>query len=420
MDVPGFDVSGLPAHGEPVVLAASAGRDSQAMLQLLARTGLWRIHAVHVDHGLRTDTDLDHQTVRALAQRHGLAVEVLRVDVAAERRSREGVEACARRLRYAALASAAQRLGASVVVTAHHAQDQAETILLHLLRGAGERGLAGMPAVRPLAAGVRLVRPGLACLPEDLFAAAGEVPWHADSTNADTALRRNFIRHRVLPTFEAGCPGFTRALIVRGQTSIPPRLPVGTQEPLPVSRLRLRDILAELGCPLRRATVAALAELAAAPAGPAFACGGWLFRRHGEALRWEIEHPDLSPQCWPLAGPGRWRCGSDEIDLVTGPPPSQPRGDGAHAWIDAGCVVGALVWRRVVPGERWIPLGCSGSQSVLHTLAGRGVPAGQRRASMVLADDGGPLWVPLAGPAQRARITPGTAFAHAVAHRKIL
>jgi tRNA(Ile)-lysidine synthase len=127
-----------------------------------------------------------------------------------ERAPGTSLEAEARAARYAALAAA----DADIVALAHHADDQAETLLLQLLRGAGPHGLAAMPAERALPAGPSLLRPFLA-LPRaaiDAYAAARGLAWVDDESNARTGARRNFLRHEVAPRLVAAFPGYPATL----------------------------------------------------------------------------------------------------------------------------------------------------------------------------------------------------------------
>lgn len=189
----GVDLTGLVA---PVVVACSGGADSLGLLAIVAAAGLDPV-AVHVDHGLRPGSAHDASAVARAAALLGVRVHATAVTVAAggnlEERSRDA--------RYAALEAARIELGATAVLVAHTADDQAETVLLNLLRGSGARGLSGMPArrgtvVRPLL-GVRRADVRAVC------AAHGLVPVE-DPSNQDLAHRRNWVRHHALPALSDG------------------------------------------------------------------------------------------------------------------------------------------------------------------------------------------------------------------------
>lgn len=167
-----------------------------------ARAAEPRVVAAHVNHMLRgAESDRDEAFCRALCERLGVPLIVARRDVNAERERGESVEDAARRIRYAELLAAAKRFGAPLVATAHTANDNAETVLLNLARGAGGAGLAGIPPTRPLGDGVAVVRPLLAATRAEVeqFLAERGQDYVTDSTNLTSDYTRNLIRHEVLP-----------------------------------------------------------------------------------------------------------------------------------------------------------------------------------------------------------------------------
>jgi tRNA(Ile)-lysidine synthase len=187
------------AGGESVLVAVSGGADSVALLRILIALApelSLRLHVLHVDHGLRPDSHRDADFVRQLAERLGVAVDVARVTVAPG----GSLEAAARAARYAALEAHATRLGADRIAVGHTADDQAETVLMRMLGGAGVRGLAGIPAVRG-----RIIRPLLDLRRPQLVVAlrAMEQPWIEDPSNRDPKFLRNRIRHELLPRLGA-------------------------------------------------------------------------------------------------------------------------------------------------------------------------------------------------------------------------
>ena len=186
------------AGGETVLVAVSGGADSVALLHLLhALAPSWRLtlHVLHVDHGLRPESAADGEFVRRLGARLGVPVDVERVRVGAG-----SVEAAARAARYAALEAWAERLGAARIAVGHTLDDQAETVLMRVLDGAGVRGLAAIPPVRG-----RIIRPLVEFRREALRAMlTGEgIAWVEDPTNRDPKFRRNRVRHELLPLLEA-------------------------------------------------------------------------------------------------------------------------------------------------------------------------------------------------------------------------
>nr|WP_277347526.1 tRNA lysidine(34) synthetase TilS [Wenzhouxiangella sp. XN79A] len=184
-----------------MIVAFSGGADSVCLLKRLIEAGLAaRLSAIHVDHRLDPDSPARAARAGRIAARFGVSFETLVLDPAAFDLA-SGPEAAARHARYAALAG---RLGDDdTVLTAHHLDDQVETLLLKLLRGAGPAGLAGMPVRRPLGRGW-LGRPLLAwpreALQQELHDAGQD--WIEDPTNASTDPDRNYLRHEVLPRLE--------------------------------------------------------------------------------------------------------------------------------------------------------------------------------------------------------------------------
>ena len=187
---------GLAATDRPCVVGCSGGPDSLALLCLAHHAALDPI-AAHVDHGLRSGSDLESDVVADTASRLGVPFVAEAVTVAAG----PNLEARARTARYAALERVRVARGAPVVLVGHTADDQAETVLLNLLRGSAAAGLGAMAPRRDT-----VVRPLLAIRraeTEALCASLALTPAH-DPTNDDLTLRRNWIRHEVLPQLADG------------------------------------------------------------------------------------------------------------------------------------------------------------------------------------------------------------------------
>lgn len=190
----------------------SGGLDSVVLLHALERQRcaglLFELSAVHVHHGLSVNADAWAEFCADFCRRLDVALEVVRVEV--PRASGEGLEAAARRLRHAVFAGRP----ADWLALAHHRDDQAETVLFRLLRGAGVSGAAGMPAERPQASGPRLIRPLLA-LPRSAIAHYAEkhsLRWTEDESNANAHYRRNHLRREVMPRIEEHFPGAAPSL----------------------------------------------------------------------------------------------------------------------------------------------------------------------------------------------------------------
>lgn len=203
-----------------ILVAVSGGADSVATLLVMLRLGHqlgFEVTAAHFDHKLRATSAHDLAFVRQLCDERGVSCSTGEGDVgAAARERRDGVEAVARQMRYQFLGFIAERERADCVVTGHTADDQAETVLMRIVRGSGVRGIRGMLPVAavPGMAAQRLVRPAL-CLDrtdtEAICAEAGIVPL-SDPSNADTNIPRNRVRHESLASLRNVNPSVGDAL----------------------------------------------------------------------------------------------------------------------------------------------------------------------------------------------------------------
>jgi tRNA(Ile)-lysidine synthase len=199
--------------GERLCVALSGGRDSVVLLHALFELALpVELTALHVHHGLSPNADAWVDFCGGLCADLGIPMTLRHVAV--PRDTGSGLEAAARALRHAAFDECGAN-GTQWLALAHHRDDQAETVLLNLLRGAGVDGAAGMLAERPHgASGVRLIRP-LLDVPRaalEAYAASRNLLWIDDESNADTDFRRNYLRHEVMPRLAARFPGSDAAL----------------------------------------------------------------------------------------------------------------------------------------------------------------------------------------------------------------
>lgn len=205
---------GLLPRGARVLAGVSGGPDSVALahwLSVLARRRGLDVALLHVHHGLRgREADADARFVVALGKKLGLPTTVVKVDVKklAEKRG-QGLEDAGRAARYGELTKRARRSGRRFAATGHQLDDQAETLLLHLLRGTSAAGLAGMAPRRALAPGVELARPLLALTRAEvlLYLKAHGLSWREDASNASEAFERNWVRRKLLPLLEERRPG---------------------------------------------------------------------------------------------------------------------------------------------------------------------------------------------------------------------
>ena len=204
-------------RGSRLCVALSGGRDSLVLLHALSRLALLEemacpLSALHVHHGLSPHADAWVDFCTDFCQRCGVTLKVVPVEV--PRHSGEGLEAAARRLRHAVFIDPSANGAADWLALAHHRDDQAETVLLNLLRGAGIAGAAAMLAERPQAAGPTLIRP-LLDVPRSLidhYAAQHALRWIDDESNEDVHYRRNYLRRAVMPGLAEKFPGAVLAL----------------------------------------------------------------------------------------------------------------------------------------------------------------------------------------------------------------
>lgn len=198
-------------NGSSLLLGLSGGVDSVVLLHLLAQLSprfSWKLKALHVHHGISPHADSWAAFCTGLCAKHAIPLQVERVDIAPLREM--GIEAAARQLRHAALA----RQQADFIVLAHHRDDQAETLLLQLLRGAGVRGASAMPLLKSRDDAPPMLRPLLDVERGELEAYAVEhgLQWVEDDSNEDTNYPRNFLRHRVLPVLQQRFPAYRTTL----------------------------------------------------------------------------------------------------------------------------------------------------------------------------------------------------------------
>ncbi len=224
--------SGPLSASDSVLLAVSGGADSMALLHGMTllrgmamlngtptsrgTAGLCgesasevrsaRLGVAHLNHGLRgSDSSKDREFVKAACEQRQLPFFSEEILVLNQLRAGESVEEACRRHRYDFLLRVAREHQFSAIATAHHQDDQAETVLHNILRGTGLRGLAGMSVTRDLEPGVQLVRPLLNVSRSEIlaFLAEAEVSWRDDASNADLTYTRNRLRHQVLPDLAA-------------------------------------------------------------------------------------------------------------------------------------------------------------------------------------------------------------------------
>jgi tRNA(Ile)-lysidine synthase len=435
---------GLIGEGDRVAVALSGGPDSVGLacvLRVLEAKASWRLAGlIHVNHGLRgPESDGDEAFCRALATRLGLPVEVVSVDVRGRVRDhRQSIEAAARVERYQAFEAAAGALDATLVATGHTRDDQAETVLLRLFRGAGGRGLS---AIRPRR-GI-YVRPLIDTRRPEVLSFLVELgqDWRDDSSNLDMAIPRNRLRHTLLPAIARDWPGGVAALArfaelaaddeqFLADTAAEVRPAVALPGPRGVQVIDVRG-LNPLPPALSRRIVRGAIE----------ASGGWASFRDVEAVRRlaradkPLGHLDLDRVTvertgaalrffghqaavvgvrafeYPLSVPGRAEIAETGAVVLasfsrgtTGTPLS---GDGGtKAMLQAAAVTPPFVVRNRRPGDRIHPFGAPGSRKLQDVLVDRKVPRDQRDAVPLVVDgEGRIVWVVGVTIAEPCRVT---------------
>ncbi len=204
-------LSAVVPRGSSLLLGLSGGVDSVVLLHLLVQISQqfsWRLSALHVHHGISPLADSWAEFCTGLCAKHSIPLQVAHVDIKPLRAM--GTEAAARQLRHAALASQS----VDFIALAHHRDDQAETLLLQLLRGAGVRGASAMPLLKSRHHAPTLLRPLLDVERRELeiYARQHELQWVEDDSNEDVSYPRNFLRHQVLPVLAQRFPAYRTTL----------------------------------------------------------------------------------------------------------------------------------------------------------------------------------------------------------------
>lgn len=395
------------------LVAVSGGPDSVALLDLLVRCrdahGLDLVVA-HVDHGIHPDSGRVAEQVRALAMSYGLTAEIGRLELGPE-----AGETAARAGRYAWLEGARLRSGAGVIFTAHHADDQVETVLMRVLAGSGPAGLTGMASVRG-----EVVRPLLSFPRAELrghLEETGLQSWD-DPANSDHRHFRAWVRTELLPMLRRRLPdvdskiqrissqaGRDRAAWDSVLDALPDLDIVADSEGISVAA----PSLGGYDSPLAQAVILAAARRAGCQLGPARVGRVLALVKSGESgsrvplggawtaelvfgrlrIGRNVQMPELS--AWVLEGQsGRGSWGRWSLRWALATVPDRQERTGMSAWF----TLDPLTVRGWSPGEKLKPLGGTGRRLVVRCFQEVRVPRSRRVSWPVVAQDQAIIWIP--------------------------
>ncbi len=402
-------------------MAVSGGVDSAVLLDLLAEERRMldiRLVVAHFNHRLRgTESDGDEQFVKELAARYACEVYVERADTA-ERAGQEkrGIQETARDLRYGFFQRLRESLSFDVIATAHNADDNVETILLHLFKGAGLRGLSGIPFIRQ-----EIIRPLLFATRAEIeaYATSRELQFRVDSSNDTDHYARNVIRHHIVPRVKTSINPAVVETMVRSselfrdldaylrqtseeilhrfaaeRTPGEVRLSIADLERLPVllqQYVLMRAHHETVGEDADQTTIGSLLRLCTSGTGSWVTLReGWHAHRDREriVLRKEVELPEFSlpVELGMEYELGRFRFTSELLDDGT----IREKKPGSVEYVDIDRLGGErLILRTWKDGDWFVPLGLGGRKKVSDFLIDARVPRYSKRHFPVLTTAGG-------------------------------
>lgn len=439
------------------MLGVSGGPDSMALLHVLAELGKhsgWMLVVAHVDHGLRpAEAEAEADLVRDAAGRLGIPFVQARVEVrswAAERGL--SIEHAARELRYGFFEQVARQHGAGKIVVAHTADDQAEEVLLRLIRGSGRAGLAGMAPCRDNL----IVRPFLTIGKKEILAylAATGAAFSEDSSNRQRIFLRNRVRLDLLPWLKKHFnPAIERSLreraaifqaeeellatlaraacesVLQEETGPEPglilRLPEFARQSLALGRRILESACWRMGCRPTFRQIEQLRRLAGDGEGALLhLSAGLRVRRQGQELRFRypqgkralrgnlVPYAEISDYLVKIDGPGEYLLEAVglilRLEILEASPGQGPGQETTAICLDADRLSFPLLARPFRPGDRFRPLGAPGRKKVGDFFTDRKVPLAERRRVPVLADSLGIVALPGLRPDQRCAVGPQT------------
>ncbi len=439
------------AAGDRVLVAVSGGPDSVALLHVLCELvpQLWfHLEVAHLQHGIRgEEAEEDARFVIDLAESLKLPIHLRRVNLQERRAAAAGgnLEAMARQERHGFFAAVARERGLGKVAMAHTEDDQAETVLMRLLRGSGRRGLGGIAPVHPLPADptVTVIRPLLQTAKTDIleFLRDKGLPYRLDRTNQDPTLLRNSIRLMLIPQLKQQIdPNLVSRLsqqaeILRDEDVLLDelarinlaevrqgralRLDLFLRQPKAVQRRVLRLWLEEFRGDLRgvdfrhvRAILKLLTD--GPPQGRLSLPGDWEVAKEYKRFIMQKRSSGRNRVCYTY----EYRLGSNLKVTEAGVTIHSERTSNfnaewprttMHAAFDARCLSEKVMVRNIRRGDRFRPLGMQGHQKVKDLFINRKVPYSTRSSWPLLSVGGEIIWIPGFGRSEFGKITSDTA-----------
>ena len=424
--------------GDTLIIGLSGGADSTALLDLLATLPEFPVHlvAAHLNHCLRgVDSDADEQFCRELAARYDIPFESRRVDVkAVAAKDSLNLEDAGRRARIVFFDDLAVRWQAAAVVLAHHADDQAETVLMRLLRGSGMTGLAGIPwsngrgYVRPL---LEITR-----IEIEAYLAERHLNWREDTSNRDITFLRNRIRHELLPLLERYNPAVRKTLattagilseedaLLRAQTrqaaehvclfsevTATCNISLLQSYPIALQRRLIRLMLSRLVGNLEHVTHRHLENIlqmsrAVRPNLRTNLPQGLVAVKEYDRLvikaldKTTLEAPEIT-----IPGPGSYRLPDGNLlRIEISLPPVDPGGNPATVYFDGERMPFPWHVRTFCPGDRIQPLGMSGRKKVKDIFIDEKIPLARRALTPLLFCGSELIWIVGLRTSQLARV----------------
>ncbi|MFM7329663.1 MAG: tRNA lysidine(34) synthetase TilS [Bacteroidota bacterium] len=398
--------------GQRVLAAVSGGVDSMVMLDLFQRSGIDTTVA-HVNFGLRGDeSDGDEAFIRSYCQSAGIIAHTIRFDTEAIATARGlSIQMAARELRYDWFRQLAEREGLHRIATAHHLNDQAETMVMRLVHGSGLSGLAGIPVSNGA-----VIRPMLFASRKEIqeYALAHGIQWREDASNAGTDYERNFIRHRVMPALGELNPSLEqttdrmatklagslevmaiglevlRGKVLRqsdsGEVQVD-RLAIGEfRNPSAVLHLLLEDF------GFHPEVCSRMVDVPVPVNGSVFHSPTHVLTVDREVFTiCPLSEIDHGAKEIVIPGPGCYRLGEMELTCTEADPTVESTS--AVACLDHEAVKFPLLWRHWQSGDRFIPLGMEHEKKVSDMLIDLKAPAHGKQQESVILSDGRIIWL---------------------------